>query len=144
MVREFFSMKTPLLPIVIVCFSLLATGCTTAEKTRKNNAAAQTWIATNAKRHAATNLEGVYYSPEWGIIALKQHQGKLTGSLGEFHLKGEVSGKTAFLLLVEDGWVEHTMILNRKSSEILDGSYSSCVPYSNKDRLPVHLERIVN
>ena len=143
MVCDFFSMKTPILPIVVLCLSLLATGCMTAERTRKNNAAGQTWLDTNAKRHAATNVEGVYYSPEWGIVALKQRQGKLTGWLGEFHLKGEVSGKTAYLLLLDGGWIEHTMVLNRKSSEILDGSYSTHSPYSDKDRRPVHLDRIV-
>jgi hypothetical protein len=137
-------MKTPFLPIVIVCLALFAGGCTTAEKTRKSNAAAQTWLDTNAKRPAATNIEGVYYSPEWGIIALNQRDGKITGGTPEFRLKGQVSGKTAFLLVCDGDWVEHTMILKRKSAEILDGSASSHELYSGKDLRPVHLDRIVD
>jgi hypothetical protein len=137
-------MKTPILPIVVVCLSLLATGCTTAEKTRKNNAEAQTWLDKNATQPAATNVEGVYYSPQWGVVALNQRHGKLTGATAEYRLKGKVSGKTAFLLVCDGDWAEHTMILNRKSSEILDGSYSTRQLYSGKNLLPVHFDRIVN
>lgn len=138
------SMKASSFLPLVLSMALLLSGCTLTEKYSKNNAAAAAWISANARQPAATNFEGVYYSPDWGIVALNQRDGKLTGSIAHFHITGIVSGKSAYALLVDDEWVEHTMILKRKSSEIVEGSYSSFVPYSKVDSLPVHLDRIVD
>ncbi len=137
-------MKTPLLLLVAVCSVLLTSGCSLTEKYNKNAAAAQAWLEANDKGAATTNFEGVYYSPDWGTVSLNQRDGRLTGSIAHFHVKGIASGKNAYLLLVDDEWVEHTMILRRKNYEIVEGSYSSFVPYSKEDALPVHLDRIVD
>lgn len=137
------TMKTPLLPLVAVCFTLLASGCTLTEKYNKNNAAGQAWLQANCKSPAKTDFEGVYYSPDWGAVYLNQQNGKITGAIAHYQVKGLASGKSAYLLLVDDEWIEQTMILKKKNSEILDGSYSSHVPYSAKDSLPVHLDKIV-
>lgn len=136
-------MKTPLLPLVALCFVLLASGCSLSEKYNKNNAAGQAWLAASDKGPAKTNFEGVYYSPDWGTVGLKQRDGKIAGAIAHFQVKGIASGKSAYLLLVDDSWVEYTMILRKKSCEIVDGSYSPHIPYTVKDSNPVHLDKIV-
>lgn len=135
-------MKAQLLALLAVAF--LSAGCTLTEKSNRNNAAAQAWIRANDKGPATTNFEGVYYSPDWGTVTLNQRDSRVNGAIAHFHVKGIATGKSAYLLLVDDEWVEHTMILKRKSSEIVDGSYSANVPYSDKDSLPVHLDKIVD
>lgn len=134
-------MKTPLLALLAV--ALLTSGCAITEKTNKNNADAKAWLEANDRRPARTNFEGVYYSPDWGTVSLNQRDGQITGAIAHFHVKGIATGRSAYLLLVDDDWVEHTMILNKKNSEIIEGSYSSYVPYSKTDSLPVHLDKIV-
>jgi hypothetical protein len=101
-------------------------------------------LAAGATRTTASNFEGVYYSPDWGLVALNQEGTKITGALAHFNIRGKASGKTAYLLLVDDEWIEYTMVLNRKSSEVLTGSYSSSVPFSKDDAEPVHLDKIDN
>ena len=137
-------MKTPLLLLATLALVSLSSGCAlTAEKNNKNIAAAAAWLQANDKGPAKTNFEGVYYSPDWGTVTLNQRDDKITGAIAHFQVKGFATGKSAYLLLVDDGWTEHTMILKRKSSEIVDGSYSSYIPFSTKDALPVHLDKIV-
>lgn len=136
-------MKTPLLLLVVVAVVSLTSGCTLTEKYTRNDAAARSWLAANDKGPAKTNFEGVYYSPDWGTVALNQRGDKITGAIAHFHIKGLASGRSAYLLLVDDEWNEHTMILKRKNSEILEGAYSSCIPFSTEDALPVHLDKIV-
>ena len=136
-------MKALLFLPAALALMALTSGCTLTEKYNRNNAAASSWIEQNSKKPARADFEGVYYSPDWGAVVLKQKGSSLSGSIAHFHLKGVVSGKSAYLLLVDDEWVEHTMILHRKSAEVVEGSYSSHVPYVEKDRLPVHLDKIV-
>lgn len=139
-----FPMKAPLLLLAGLAFVSLTSGCAlTAEKNNKNSAAAAAWLQDKDKGPAKTNFEGVYYSPDWGTVALNQRGDKITGSIGHFHINGIATGKSACLLLVDDGWTEHAMILNRKSSEIVEGAYSSCIPFSTEDAIPVHLDKIV-
>jgi len=137
-------MKTPLLLLVAVAFVSLTSGCALTEKYNKNNAAAQAWLQANNKRPATTNFEGVYYSPDWGTVVLKQHDGKLSGGIGIYKIKGIATGKSAFLVLVDDEWAGHSMILKRKNFETVCGSFSRHMPYVEKGSKPVCLDKIVN
>lgn len=137
-------MKIPLLLLATLAVVSLTSGCiATAEKYAGNKAAAQSWLQANNRGPAKTNFEGVYYSPDWGVVALNQRGDKVNGSIAHFHVSGIATGRTAYLLLTDDEWIEHTMILKRKNSEIIEGTYSSHVPFSEKDALPVHLDKIV-
>ena len=137
-------MKTPLLLLAALAAVTLTSGCAfTSERNAKNKAAGQAWLQSGNRGPAKTNFEGMYYSPDWGSVALNQRNDKVTGTIGHFHISGIATGRTAYLLLIDDEWVEHTMVLKRKSSEILEGSYSSFVPFSKEDALPVVFDKIV-
>ncbi len=135
-------MRLRIFPIAASCVAILLSGCSLAEKYSKNNAVGEAWLAAGATRSTASNFEGVYYSPDWGMVALNQEGTKITGALSHYNIRGKASGKTAYLLLVDDQWIEYTMVLSRKSSEVLTGSYSASVPFSKDDAEPVHLDRI--
>ena len=136
-------MKTPLLALALVAFVSLTSGCAIAEKTQKNNAAAQAWLQANDKGRTKANFEGVYYSPDWGAVVLKQHDGKITGAISYLKIKGIAAGRNAYLLLVDDDWVGHTMILTRRNSEVVDGAYSSHIPFTKQDARTIHLDKII-
>ena len=137
-------MKTPLLLLVAAVFVSLTSGCALNEKYNKNNTAAQAWLQSNNKRPAKTNFEGVYYSPDWGTVVLKQHDGKLTGGIGFYKIKGIATGNSAYLVLLDDEWAGHTMVLKRKNFETVCGSFSRHMPYVEKGSKPVCLDKIVN
>ena len=94
---------------------------------------------------AKINVEGLYYSPQWGIVILKQCPGgKLSGIFQDYyHVRGKVSGRKIFIALVDDDWVEYTVQLQRGSKwGELVGSYSAHIPFSESDAQEVVLKRI--
>ncbi len=124
------------------CLALLS-GCALKEKYAANNSAADRWLAGAGQSPAQVNFEGVYYSPDWGMAVLNQKNGEIAGTLSYFTLKGVVRGRVASLVLVDDSWVEHTMVLKRRDNEVLEGSVSPSIPYSSSDSKKVIFERIV-
>ena len=114
------------------------------EKYAKNESATAAFIAGNKKEPARMNIEGVWYSPEWGMVLLNQEAGgKLTGVFQDYYMvRGQVRGKTAYIALVDDDWTEYTVILKRKSWDELVGHYSSDVPLSEKSSHAISLSRI--
>ena len=135
------NLRLLLIPASLLC---LLSGCSLQEKYDKNNAAGQAWLKSAKTGSARTNIEGVYYSPDWGSVLLNQNKNDITGTIGHYKISGVLSGKNASLLLIDDEWIDYTMVLTRKNSEELVGSYSCCVPYSAENSTPIHLFRIEN
>jgi hypothetical protein len=115
-----------------------------AEKYAKNEAATAAFIANNKKAPARMNIEGVWYSPEWGMVLLNQEPGgKLTGVFQDYYqVRGQISGKTAYIALIDDDWTEYSVVLERKSWDQLSGYYSSDIPPSDTNRHEIVLKRI--
>lgn len=122
----------------------LLSSCSSTEKYQTNNAAGDAWLQVNNKAPVHAKFGGVYYSPHWGLAFLRQRNGKIDGYLGFYYIKGIVSARTAYLLLIDDGWIEYTMILRRKGYDTLEGVYSSRVPFSAKHSGDVQLDRIID
>lgn len=138
-------MKTlaTLLSAVVLCSSL--SSCVwLKDKYAKNESATAAFLADNKTAPARANFEGLWYSPEWGIIVLNQETGgKLTGIFRDFYtVRGVVSGTSAYLTLIDDDWTDYTVKLHRKNSEELVGHYSPNVPFSEADSHPLVLKRI--
>jgi hypothetical protein len=136
-------MKNPLRLLLVAALVTFGSGCSLTEKYNKNSAAGAAWLKANDKGPSRANLEGVYYSPDWGTVVINQRDNKLTGAIAQYQVTGISTGKSAYLLLADDGWIENTMVLTRKNSEILEGAYSPSIPFSDQDKLPIHLEKIV-
>jgi len=138
-------MKTLAISLCSVILALSFSSCGLLKgKYDKNHADTVSYIGDKKSSSAQINVEGLWYSPEWGIVVFDQQpNGKLTGIFRDYYtVNGVVSGKKIFIALVDDDWTEYTVELSRKNSETLTGYYSSYVPFSEEDKLPLTLKRI--
>lgn len=140
MVRD---MKTIVSVLLGAVFALSLTSCNIKEKYSKNDAATTAYLQ-QPKSTPRTNIEGIWYAPEWGIVAFNQTpSGKVSGGFQDWYAaQGYVSGKNVRLALVGDSWTDYTMELTRVSNEHLKGSYSSSVPFSAKNAKEVNFVKI--
>jgi hypothetical protein len=125
-----------------LCFLLVGlalAGCNLKEKYARNNAAADGWVAQRTAP-AEINVTGRWKSDAWGKAEFTQIGRHVNGTLGEYTVKGVVSGYRAYLTAKDDGWVFYTIVL-KKSDHALEGNYSSSVPYLAADEKDIYLRR---
>ncbi len=132
--------------LTLLALALSLISCSLQEKYDANEASATAYLQEKKTAPAAMNIEGLWYSPTWGIVIINQEPGgKLTGLCREYlHIKGVVSGKRAYLTLVDDSWVEYTVELKRTAWDTLVGHYSAEIPFSESDQHEITLTRIVD
>jgi hypothetical protein len=141
---------SPMKTLVRAACLLLMVGslssCFLGQKYQKNHAATVAYLNEKASSKAQINVEGLWYSPQWGVVLLNQTpDGKVTGVVdGYLHAKGVVSGKNVYLVLVDDDWTEYTVELRRTKWDQLKGNFSSWVPFNAIDQQEVVLEKIVD
>jgi hypothetical protein len=114
------------------------------EKYAKNENARVAYLSEKRSAPAKTNVEGLWYSPQWGIVVFNQERdGKLSGIFRDYYVvDGVISDKNAFIALIDDDWVEYTVELKRKNRGELTGFYSPSVPFSETDAQELVLKRI--
>ena len=129
---------------VVVLMASLSSCSWLKEKYSKNEKASVAYLSEKKSAAANMNVEGLWYSPQWGIVVLKQERGgRLSGIFrGDYVVNGVVSDKNAFITLVDDDWVEYTVELKRKNRGQLAGFYSPSVPFSEKDANELVLNRV--
>ena len=110
------------------------------EKYQKNNADGAAWLGQHTRK-ASTSIKGEWISPDWGTGTFKQTGRKVTGSLGDYAADGVVSGRNVYLLLISDGWVYYTAVLEKNSAGALVGHYSEGIPPQAKNQEPLVLKR---
>jgi hypothetical protein len=100
----------------------------------KNEAASAVYLSRKKTAFPRMNVEGLWYSPQWGMVVFNQEPGgRLSGIFRDYYVVNRaVSGKSAFLTLIEDDWVEDTVELQRRRREELTGFYSPSVPFFRK------------
>jgi hypothetical protein len=138
-------MKTLVTALSALAFMASLSSCSwLKEKYSKNEAASVAYLSERKSTPAGTNVEGLWYSPQWGIVVLKQERdGKLSGIFRDHYVvNGVVSGRNAFMTLIDDDWVEYTVELKQKNRGELTGFYSPSVPFSEKDALELVLKRV--
>jgi hypothetical protein len=138
-------MKTLAISLSAIVLMTSFSSCTwLKEKYARNEQASAAYLSEKSTAPARMNIEGVWYSPEWGMVILNQERGgKLSGIfMDHYFVNGIVSGKEAFITLIDDDWVEYTVELRRKNWEELVGHYSPSVPFLDKDAHEVVLKRI--
>ena len=138
-------MKTLVTTLSALAFMAFLSSCSwLKEKYGKNEAASAAYLSEKKSPPATTNIEGLWYSPQWGIVVLRQEpDGTLSGIFRDHYVvNGAVSGKNAFITLIDDDWVEYTVELKQKNRRELTGFYSPSVPFSEKDALELVLKRV--
>jgi hypothetical protein len=140
-------MKTLATVLCAVALAAPLSSCTWLKaKYARNEAASVAYLSQKKTAPPAMNIEGLWYSPQWGIVVFNQEAGgKLTGIFRDYYvINGVISDKSAFLTLIDDDWVEYTVELRRRNREELVGFYSPSVPFSEKDAQELVLKRIGN
>jgi hypothetical protein len=138
-------MKTLLTTLTAFAVAVSLSSCGWLKwKYEKNEAASVAYLSEKKSAPAGMKIEGLWYSPQWGMVVFNQEpDGKLSGIFRDYYvINGLVSGKSAFMTLIDDDWVEYTVELKRKSREELVGFYSPSVPFSEKDAHELVLKRI--
>jgi hypothetical protein len=138
-------MKMLLTTLSAVVLTVFLSSCSwLKEKYGKNEAASVAYLSQKKAAPARMNIEGLWYSPQWGIVVLNQEpDGKLSGIFRDHYVvNGVVSDKKAFITLIDDDWVEYTVELARRNREELAGFYSPSVPFSEKDAIELVLTRV--
>lgn len=135
----------PLLSIVSLAAVLGMTGCgvfseINDERYSRNNAKGREWLS-DQSMPAETNIGGNWHSGDWGYASFSQDGRRITGNLGNYAIKGVVSGNKAYLVASEDGWDYYSIILERDGEYSLKGRYSRSIPYQKWNRGDFRLER---
>jgi hypothetical protein len=93
------------------------------------------------------NIAGTWACPEWGIAMFKQEERQITGMLGDYPVKGVVSGNSIYLLMYSDERVDYFAELKASDMNIFKGFYSKYYTFDElRDRpdfiRPMKLQRI--
>ena len=82
------------------------------------------WLASKTDE-PTINIAGQWFSPEWGIAILKQEGRAVSGIIGDYPVKGVVSGDTIYLLMYAGEKVDYTAKLEASGTNIFTGLYSA-------------------
>ena len=134
---------TPLFGLLAGLCALSLCGCATILnwfdlRANQHNARGEEWLS-DQTLPAEINISGSYHSPEWGDSFFYQIGRQVRGHLGDYPVKGVVSGRRAYLLVSDSGWYYYSAILQQPRPGVLFGYYSRSVPYRRDFRRDLQL-----
>ena len=93
------------------------------------------------------NIAGMWDSPEWGKANFKQEKREISGMLGDYPVRGVVSGNNLYLLMYAGDKVHYSAKLKASDENTFQGSYSKYSiidqPRSGSDYIrPINLRRV--
>ena len=95
----------------------------------------------------AMDLSGAWYDDKgnfmfgWGEGQLRQEQGRLTGAIGNYNVKGRVGGKKVYLVFLSGGKVYYTARLEQFDEGVLTGEYFDAHDRLQANGYPTSLAR---
>jgi hypothetical protein len=104
----------------------------------RNNEAGDVWLS-DQMEPAAIEVSGTYRAEGWGKSYLSQTGRDVRGHLGDYPVRGVVSGSKLYLLVSEGGWYYYSAVLELVRPGLLVGSYSRSVPYRRDFRRDLEL-----
>lgn len=104
----------------------------------RHNEAGEAWLS-DQMDPPEMDVSGEYKSREWGRTLLIQTGRDVRGHLGDYPIRGVVSGNKAHLLASENGWYYYSIILEMPKPGLLSGYYSRSVPYRRDARRDILL-----
>jgi hypothetical protein len=105
------------------------------------------WLASK-QGNPEINVAGNWTSPEWGVAMFKQNEKEITGTLGDYPVKGVVSGSSIYLLMYSGSKADYSAELKAADNNTLQGYYSKYYiidELQGKDRefiKPLNLKRL--
>ncbi len=107
------------------------------------------WLnAISGSKPPEINISGKWHDAEgstyfgWGEGYLRQEQNKITGAIGNYNIKGVVSGKTVYLVFLSGGNVYYTARLEM-FQDLLTGNYFKASDKDQTKGYPTSLARAV-
>lgn len=110
---------------LVICFGLFLASCAVPM------IEGQKWLDSKNDR-PEINISGVWTSPEWGIAIFKQDGKDISGMLGDYPVKGVVSGNVISLLMYHKDGVYYFGELKAVDNNTYSGFYS--LKYSTLDQ----------
>ena len=84
----------------------------------------ENWLASKAVK-PEVDVSGAWSSPEWGSANLKQEGKNITGMLGDYLVKGVVSGSDLHLLMYSGDRIHYFAELKAADKNTFTGLYST-------------------
>ena len=81
------------------------------------------WLASKTDK-PEMNVSGTWSSPEWGDAILKQEGRDITGTLGDYPVKGVASGNALYLMMYSGDKVHYFAELRAADKNTFKGLYS--------------------
>ncbi len=103
--------------MVILCLGLFLVSCATPM------VQGEKWLDSK-KDKPEIDIAGTWACPEWGAAAFKQQGREITGALGDYPVKGVVSGSSVYLLMYSGDKVDYFAELKAIDKDTFQGSYS--------------------
>ncbi len=103
----------------------------------------QSWLDSK-KDNPQINVTGTWTSPEWGTGRFKQENRNVEGVLGDYPVKGAVSGVTLYLLMYSGSKVDYSAELQALDSNTFKGFYSKYALVDEAEagnKRPINLKR---
>ena len=124
--------------LFLVLLSSTFIGCSAIEEfnTKRydnHNALGDAWLSDQTEP-PEVDISGAYKSDDWGPTYFSQNGTEVRGHLGDFPVRGVVSGRKAYLLVTEGGWYYYSAVLEMPRPGLLTGYYSRSVPYKRSAR----------
>ena len=102
--------------MAVICLGLLLASCATAM------VEGEKWL--NSKQgNPEVNISGTWLSSEWGLAKFEQNEREVTGTLGDYPVKGVVSGSSIYLLMWWGNKADYSAELKALDKDTLQGSY---------------------
>ena len=110
-----------ILIVVCICLYVLSCGYLNGVAMVKG----EKWLDSK-KDSPEINISGSWTSPEWGLATFKQENGTkdVTGMLGEYPVKGVVSGNKIYLFMYSGNSIHYFAELNASDNNTMNGLYS--------------------
>lgn len=121
------------LSAIVFTGALFLAGCETVRdfnnlRKDRNNEPGEAWLS-DQMEPASITISGNYRVPDWGQAFLVQEGRRVRGYVGDYPVRGVVSGSKAYLLLMESGWYIYSMILEMPTPGVLVGYWSRAIPF---------------
>ena len=137
-----FKIVVPVLALVFV------SGCSfvrevNAGRYNENTKTGLAWLSDQFDP-AGMNVGGHWTSVDWGEGNLSQSGRNVSGKLGDYDVRGVVSGNHAYLLISEGGWNYYCAVLENPAPGLLTGHFSRSIPFVKNLARPMRLEQLAH
>jgi hypothetical protein len=105
---------------ILVSFTVLLVSCGMQGVSMNKG---ENWLTSKTDK-PEMDVSGTWYSPEWGEAILKQEENRITGTIGDYPVKGVISGKGLYLMMYSGEIVHYFAELKEVDKDMFTGLYS--------------------